>query len=235
MSCNRRFPQRAWNTTPWWRCLVSVLKNSRQKHDVYVQTSTSHVTTRTPPTLSSKCKPGCRDNMPTVASSAAHSSTAMCERRPRNWLLGTICTFPRGVLRTAVTSTLSFLFGYRKGLFWRLASSAALCSRRSFRPDHMLTILVPTHMVFTRLPWPLIPRLDGVRWLPTGTTVRLLGYTQHSRSVRKHTAFVPTNGADDHNFLDCCYRPLKVIVNGYFRFNFSFHFELKQQLCSIFD
>lgn len=49
----------------------------------------------------------------------------------------------------------------------------------------------------------------------------------NNRSGCEHTAFVPTNGADDHNFLDCCYRPLKVIVNGYFRFKFSFRFELK--------
>lgn len=51
----------------------------------------------------------------------------------------------------------------------------------------------------------------------------------------KHTPFVPTDGADRHRFSDCCYRPLKVIVYGCFRFNFSFRFELKQQLCSIFN
>lgn len=157
----------------------------------------------------------------------------MCERRPRNWLLGPICTFPRGVLSTAGPSTLSFLLGCRNGLLWRLAASAALCSRRRFRPDHMLTILVPTRTVFTCLPWPLIPRLVGARRSPTGMSGRLLGHTTTVAAV--NTAFVPTNGADDHHFLDCCYRPLTGIVNGYFRFNSSFHFELMQQLCSISD
>lgn len=186
----RRLLQRAWDRTSWWLCLGSaLLKNNRQKH-VCVQTSTSHVSTRT---LPSKLKPGCpRQHAPSVASSAAHSSAATCERRPRNWLLGTICTFPRGVLGTGVTTTLSFLFGYGKGLFWRLASPAAFCSRRSFRPDHMLTILVPTHTVFTCLPWPLIPRLDGARRSPTGTTVRLLRCTTTVAAVNTQRLFPPT-------------------------------------------
>lgn len=145
-----------------------------------------------PPTRTGTPKPGFPDDLPTVASSAARGGAVTCGRRPRNWLLGAICTFPHGVLRTGVPSTRSIRFGYRKDFSWRLASSAALCSRRSFRPGHMLTILVPTLTVFTRLPRPLIPRLDGARWSPTGPTVRLLGYTTTVAAVNTQGLFPPT-------------------------------------------
>lgn len=58
----------------------------------------------------------------------------------------------------------------------------------------MLTILVPTHTVFTCLPWPLIPPpcLDGARRSPTGTTVRLLGYPTTIAAVNTQRFFPPT-------------------------------------------
>lgn len=117
------------------------------------------------------------------------------------------------------------VFGCGNGaVSWRLACPVAFCSRRSCRPRSYASS-------FFRCPltpcFYASPPLSGAH---TGHPLRILGSTA-TVAARKHA----TNGADQRNFSDCRHRPLKAAVSGYFGFNSSFHFELKQQLCSISD
>lgn len=146
-------------------------------------------------------------------SSAPHSSAVTWERTPRNWLLVTICTFPGGLHGFGVTSTLSFRFGSRKTPFWVFGV--------------LFSLMVP-------------PSLHDLSYANY--------FAAHSHRV---LALDPTSKWCDFwaaqqpylfplieqrtGFLDCRFRPLRAMVDGYLKFDFSFHSELKQQLSSISD